>query len=263
MFDSTNCENQRHSKDTVSSNVSYSWLHFCAFMQKDKRFYIDKPHKFSAGFAIAVTRPTQVGEGWIARSGEDSLFHALQQIMPSVRPIRSDTILMQSYPIVNPLVRRHSIVLTRSGTVAGHPARVQGAALPLQGADLSHRVQQAPPDHLRLRLRQGAQEESRLVCPRPRAISRHDRLRKRSEISPERSLQRSLQRSFTDKFTQKCAAIKTRTLSRRPVCTRCECACGVGNRSHGQHTTVYVSMYQYYISVYEYLSVCMSIYQYI
>ena len=208
-------------------------------MQKDKRFYIDKPHKFAAGFAIAVTRPTQVGEGWIARSGEDSLFHALQQIMPTVRPIRSDTILMQSRPIVNSLVRRHSIVLTRSGTVAGHPARVQGAALPLQGADLSHRVQQAPPDHLRLRLRQGAQEEPRLVCPRPRAISRHDRLRKRSEIRSERS--------FTEKFTQ-----KTRTLSRRPVCTRCECACGVGHRSHGQHTTVYVSIISVYMSIYQY-----------
>ncbi len=65
-------------------------------MQKDKRFYIDEPYKFAAGFALAVTRPTQVGERWIARSGEGSLFHALQQIMPTVRPIRSDTILTQS-----------------------------------------------------------------------------------------------------------------------------------------------------------------------
>ena len=206
-------------------------------MQKDKRFYIDKPHKFAAGFAIAVTRPTQVGEGWIARSGEDSLFHALQQIMPTVRPIRSDTILMQSRPIVNPLVRRHSIVLTRSGTVAGHPARVQGAALPLQGADLRHRVQQAPPDHLRLRLRQGAQEEPRLVCPRPRAISRHDRLRKRSEISPERILQRSLHRSAPQsKQGRSRVGQYARVVNVRAV---------LDLDGPGQHTTVCISKYQY------------------
>ena len=42
-----------------------------------------KPEGVSS-FAITVTIQTQIGEGWIAKNGEDSLFKIFQQLFPQV-----------------------------------------------------------------------------------------------------------------------------------------------------------------------------------
>ncbi len=45
---------------------------------------IENPRRLAAAFALAVTAQTEVGQGWIARKGNESLFATLRRILPQV-----------------------------------------------------------------------------------------------------------------------------------------------------------------------------------
>lgn len=53
-------------------------------MQLKQAQRVENPRKLAAAFALAVTSQTAVGQGWIARKGNESLFSTLRRIMPQV-----------------------------------------------------------------------------------------------------------------------------------------------------------------------------------
>jgi hypothetical protein len=60
-------------------------IHDTMFDLKQSSFNnIDITKKVVSSFALAVTTPTDVGCGWIARNGPDSLFRLFQRILPEV-----------------------------------------------------------------------------------------------------------------------------------------------------------------------------------
>ena len=45
---------------------------------------VQNPKELAASFATAVTVQTQVGNGFIAKNGEDGLFNIFQELLPQV-----------------------------------------------------------------------------------------------------------------------------------------------------------------------------------
>jgi hypothetical protein len=60
-----------------------SWFLILPF-QSRQLSRVENPRKLAAAFALAVTAPTAVGHGWIARKGNESLFATLRRILPEV-----------------------------------------------------------------------------------------------------------------------------------------------------------------------------------
>ncbi len=83
-IDSTSYANRHHVYCAFGDLVCCSIFHSNFFVIIADRKKIENPRKLAASFALAITAPTAVGQGWIAKKGNQSLFAALRLVLPQV-----------------------------------------------------------------------------------------------------------------------------------------------------------------------------------
>ncbi len=69
------------------SSLPFIYDDFVSLQKFKPSSRIENPRQLAASFALAVTAQTAVGRGWIARNGDESLFRALQRILPQVEEL--------------------------------------------------------------------------------------------------------------------------------------------------------------------------------
>ena len=75
--------------------------------KKDQGLRIENHRMLAVAFAKTVTAKTTVGNGWIARKGEATLFRALRDILPQVKEI--DSFVSNYIPASRRTVAKHEI----------------------------------------------------------------------------------------------------------------------------------------------------------
>ena len=124
--------------------------------QKKQITRIENPRKLAAAFAVAVTAPTPVGRGWIARNGQESLFRTLQLVMPQV---------FQNRIYFKPKF------LVSDELFTDHPTGKQRPSFSLERANIWFRIQQTRAKIVRICMCQNSKEESHEVTfPSPHLL---------------------------------------------------------------------------------------------